>query len=113
MSVKSKLQTESTIFLRKFCPKELMKSESAGFLGASRQPCQRFTSRIYACYSFIPIPLRVYRFFPLRFNMASPIAVRLGLKNAGRLARFLSVTPKVCLKHAVVMTFQFFKVFHG
>ena len=43
-----------------------------------------------------------------RFNMASPIAFRLGLKNAGRLASFLSLTPKVCLKHELVMTFQVF-----
>lgn len=42
---------------------------------------------------------------PLRFNMASPIAFRLGVRNAGRLASFVSLTPKVCLQHALVIIF--------
>lgn len=113
MSLESKSQTELTNFLRKFCPNELMKNESAGFFGASHQHCQRFTPKMYAWQNFIPIPLRFYRLSSLRFNMASPITFRLGVKNAGRLASFLSLTPKVCLKHATVITFQFCTVFHG
>lgn len=59
------------------------------------------------------MPLQFHRFSPLRFNMASPIAFRLGLKNAGRLANFLSLKQKVCLIHAVVITFQFLTVLYG
>lgn len=58
-----------------------------------------------------PFLSRLYRFSSCVFNMASPIAFRLGVKNAGRLANFLSLTPKVCLQHAVVSNFQFCSVF--
>lgn len=45
--------------------------------------------------------------------MASPIAFRLGMKNAGRLANFLSLTPKVCLLHLVVTDNDFYLCFYG
>ena len=85
-----------------------MKNESAGFLGASYQPCQRFPVKYMRDIVSYPFLSGFIDSLTCVFNMASPIAFRLGLKNAGRLASFLSLTPKVCLKHAVVMTFQIF-----
>ena len=98
-------------FFKKILSQRAYEEWECRFLRSQLSTMSAFSRKIYAWHSLIPIPLRLYRFSHLRFNMASPIAFRLGLKNAGRLASFLSLTPKVCLKHAVVMTFQIFKYF--
>ena len=84
-----------------------MKNESAGFY----EPVISVVSSLLPkympdtiSYPFLPGFLDS---LPCVFNMASPIAFRLGVKNAGRLANFLSLTPKVCLKHEVVLVFIF------
>lgn len=79
-----------------FSPKELINYECASFLepvnwSVSVSP-RKYMLRIIS-YPYLSLS---DLYSSLRFNMASPIAFRHGLKNAGRLTNLLSLTPKVC-----------------
>lgn len=84
------------IFRENFSPKELINYECASFLepvnwSVSVSP-RKYMLRIIS-YPYLSLS---DLYSSLRFNMASPIAFRHGLKNAGRLTNLLSLTPKVC-----------------
>ena len=82
-----------------------MKYEGAGFLKADCHNCQRYSFIIHAWFYSAHSPTE--HALSWRFNMASPFAFRLGVKNAGRLTNLFSLTPKVCLFYSIIICHPF------
>lgn len=82
-----------------------MKYEGAGFLKADCHNCQRYSFIMHAWFYSAHSPTE--HALSWRFNMASPFAFRLGVKNAGRLTNLFSLTPKVCLFYSLIIYHPF------